>query len=57
MTELKQCPFCGGDAVFKREIGTIMEYEYYWVMCKKCGVSTREYKTVKTAIDKWNRRL
>lgn len=57
MTELKQCPFCGGKAEF---YATCIDYAY--VKCRKCGARTGnialsyEYSTKDVAIEAWNRR-
>lgn len=55
MLELKQCPFCGGEA----KIG----YEKYWqprvsrrIICTKCYSSSGWYSTEEEAIEAWNRR-
>ena len=52
MTELKPCPFCGGEAEF-RTFDTICN-----VQCKECHIGTRfehidDYETV---IEAWNAR-
>lgn len=61
MTELKPCPFCGGNA-------TLVEYwfkgtanvKHYFVQCKKCGVRKDNhhngYNARTKAIDDWNKR-
>lgn len=49
-TKLKPCPFCAGEAVlFARFMPT-------WVMCKKCGATTKAKYDVNDAIKAWNRR-
>jgi Lar family restriction alleviation protein len=59
MTELKPCPFCGGEA----ETGyAINDYNRWGVICKCCGASVEveEWKGVEdtegNAIAAWNRR-
>lgn len=59
MSELKPCPFCGGEAereTFKHAYGHTM----YYVQCsnKKCAVSpiTSAYKAKGADIRAWNRR-
>lgn len=54
MAELKQCPFCNGDArIYGGE-------ELYWVKClnhaEGCCVDGPTRKTIQEAIDAWNRR-
>ena len=55
MTELKPCPFCGGEAIARRdETGC-----RYVVACKECPVIVGNFwYTEKTdAIKAWNRRV
>ena len=47
MSELKRCPFCGGEASL---------CNYYFVQCKKCGISTLTFITKEEAIKAWNTR-
>lgn len=50
MTELKPCPFCGGEATF---IGDRC------IKCKSCGgafICTNPLKTTLDAAEAWNRR-
>lgn len=56
MTDLKPCPFCGGEGVVQRH-----EYEGYTdtfgVVCFDCCAETRQfYNTKEEAIEAWNRR-
>lgn len=58
MTELKPCPFCGGEA-FVRYIMPCSA-----VQCEKCGASTGIYSDYyeevdgrSKAIEAWNRRI
>jgi Lar family restriction alleviation protein len=52
MTELKPCPFCGGEAKL------ISEYaNAHYVECKNCWASVwRSCPTHEEAIEVWNRR-
>jgi len=67
-TELKPCPFCGGEAAH----GTIKysegdrnaklndQYKYYFINCIKCGATTQGImgsKTPELAAQKWNGRV
>lgn len=58
MSELKPCPFCGGEAkAYVRDYG---DTHYWRVSCSsdKCGVNpvTNVYHTEAEAIDAWNTR-
>lgn len=51
MTELKPCPFCGGEAKVQSF------YKNHCVYCAKCNASTMKYFQTETkAIEAWNRR-
>ena len=56
MSDLKPCPFCGGNA-------NIIAYPEFdpkrkvYVQCEKCGISTRMKDTPKEAFEAWNRRV
>ena len=53
MSEIKNCPFCGGEA----EIGAPSGFENaYIVICSLCGVKTRFFRDSGGAIAAWNRR-
>lgn len=57
MTELKACPFCGGEALIKTT-RIFAPYEgTYYVVCFKCHVSQIAVKDKSTAIDQWNKRV
>ena len=53
MTELKPCPFCGGEAEIR------VGYNHSYVRCStpECYVRTRRYKTAEEAVGLWNRRV
>ena len=58
MSELKPCPFCGGEADISDE-GTGTEPFRYWVYCPNnaCFVEgTAAYATEAEAIEAWNTR-
>ena len=50
MTELRECPFCGGMPVYSSGMGE------YWVLCSDCKASGKLYSSVETAADMWNTR-
>lgn len=52
MTELKPCPFCGGEAAERYEC-----LNGVFVQCNKCGVSTHVFSSQDDAIGTWNRRV
>lgn len=64
MNELKQCPFCGGDAekryIKRKKLFVSMRFpyntHYVYVKCKVCGATSRVYVTIENAIEAWNRR-
>lgn len=63
MSELKRCPFCGGEAEVKK-CGVICDAAYI-VVCKECKTRTRlsfvekdsaEESARREAEERWNRR-
>ena len=65
MYELKNCPFCGGDAekryLKRKKLFASMRFpyntHYVYVRCKVCGVTSSVYVTIENAIEAWNRRV
>jgi Lar family restriction alleviation protein len=49
VTELKPCPFCGGEA-YAPDRTT-------WLRCRECGCETNYFETLEEAIEAWNRRF
>ena len=49
-SNLKPCPFCGGEAEF-------YEFTCFWVSCKDCWCETFTYDTKQEAVEAWNRRV
>lgn len=59
MTELKDCPFCGGRPRIRTEHETIgfgWNIDFYRVYCHECGVGIKSEDKYK-AIEAWNRRV
>lgn len=60
MSELKPCPFCGGEA--ELSAGKFDGKETSYVLCKKCGacgeffIVNPKYASAIKAIEAWNRR-
>lgn len=48
MSELKPCPFCGGEAVVDTHFSCVFERIYGEVKCKSCGTTKRGSKTFDT---------
>lgn len=57
MSELKPCPFCGGEAVLKKHHNRFIDW--FSVSCNKCHISqTGNYFGFGfEAIEAWNRRV
>ena len=58
LTEIKNCPFCGGVG----EIEDEGDWGSIWVRCKSCGaegawVDRHDECTEQDAINKWNNRV
>ena len=56
MSELKPCPFCGGDYLAIGCYPNIDEPECFTVECAICGARGSEEHTEAEAIDAWNTR-
>ncbi len=57
MSELKPCPFCGGEAkLYVRSIHGLLFGDYYWVKCEDCNAETASDFEKSVAIEAWNRR-
>lgn len=53
MSELKHCPFCGGEGV----IWPLRKHPFYLAICKDgCGCKLDDFKTREEAIQAWNTR-
>ena len=55
MSKLKQCPFCGGEAIVFNIIENPLPMMCA-VVCKTCHTGTNHKTTEKQAIEAWNRR-
>ncbi len=56
MSELKPCPFCGGKIIehnIETERGGRTWHYFY---CYNCYSTTANYRTVKEAMEAWNKR-
>ena len=51
-TELKPCPFCGGEVEKRESPG----FHNWWVICKQCHSTSGEHESEKEAVEAWNRR-
>lgn len=55
MSELKRCPFCGGEAKIDCYL-YFDEFNDWFIRCTSCFCRTRTFKTKKSAILTWNNR-
>jgi len=59
MSELKPCPFCGGEAAIRKckDVEFLVHNaDCYMIMCGRCGVGTSYEPTETDAAAVWNRR-
>ena len=63
MSELKACPFCGGEASIRNKCDMDGIGSFHWVECKKCRarsashfVSLNEIPSYQEVLDEWNSR-
>lgn len=57
MSELKPCPFCGGEAEVKRYYHPFSRRSRVTVKCMICRCNSGEWGRVDKAIEAWNRRV
>ena len=55
MSELKPCPFCGGNA-YECDYTHPNGGDWYFVKCDVCDAKSDEYHTQEVANNKWNTR-
>lgn len=56
MTELRKCPFCGGEARIGKRILDWATWDYK-IECSKCHCETDVYNTKQEVIEVWNKRV
>lgn len=56
MSDLKPCPFCGGEAEMCHVTQLWEPRDAYWVKCKNCRISGTHHTTEAEAIAAWNSR-
>lgn len=54
--ELKNCPFCGAEAIHDFSFAGPTEVTVYYVKCCNCECSTRYHATESGAAETWNQR-
>lgn len=60
MTELKPCPFCGGEPILEKAVmlnGIEEPIKVFKYKCSKCGVAETGWPmSEEAAVERWNRR-
>jgi len=65
MSEIKKCPFCGGDSELIQDVKTKVNHgshrnettSTFWVKCSVCQVSSWAFSSFIDASNHWNRRV
>ena len=61
MTELKPCPFCGGEPILEKAVmpnGKDEPIKLFKYKCRKCGVAEFGWPlSEEIAVEHWNRRI
>ena len=55
MSELKPCPFCGGNDLHKEKFLDLVGW-IYRIYCKYCGARAESLADMETAVKRWNTR-
>lgn len=58
MTDLKPCPFCGGDAeiIYRESAARPPNWDKSFVQCRRCEAESNWEETIEQAITAWNTR-
>ena len=57
MSELRECPFCGGSALLKdKYLCGVANRKNYWIVCGKCQARIQDRNSMVRAITAWNNR-
>jgi len=56
-TELKPCPFCGGEKQENNRVPMDAGNSIYWIFCENCHTCGPIADTKRAAIAAWNRRV
>ena len=56
MTNLKPCPFCGGDKILEAMQKPVSAGEYFMIKCADCSCEITRTSRRK-AVEAWNRRV
>lgn len=57
MSELKDCPFCGGKAKKRQKYSDIFNCKMYYVRCMVCSAQTEFTRFEEVAELRWNERV
>lgn len=55
MSDLKKCPFCGGEAMIDN-YEKMLTGRYYMIVCRKCKCNSEKFKIKENAVRAWNTR-
>lgn len=57
MSDLKPCPFCGGEAHLVIRHNEDLSWVRYYIYCRRCDARSGKHKTAEHAHNSWNRRV
>lgn len=57
MTELRRCPFCGGERKIKQVVSYPFDGCFYCITCKDCYASGTTKQKEDEAAEAWNKRV